>query len=432
MPFNLEELVELCREQQAIYIYGAGKNARRIYHFLAYSDILVKGFIVSEAANNPETLFGLPVMGIDTFQETAKYLILVPASSVSQMFKDVFNDMVARGIKSALFLPYALLESMKEELYAQNNKRLFDNSKYVMEKNLPVEKAHIIFSQQKQTGEVCCWRMKSDMLYENGIKSIGELFEKESALEEFERQYGTYHVFHYLQEGTKADTSCAVYMAQCHVDKQELQGQYPSWVKPIQVGASLVNLDICEIKDNQGENISDRNGNYSECTALYWMWKNAPHTDYIGLCHYRRHFNLAEDDILRLGAADVDVLVTSPTFVHNSIKEFFMTFIPEADFNTMLKVIEDIRPEYLSTAHEFLKARFYAPCNLSIMKREIFDEYAELLFSITLEIDRRYEALELYRKDRFMGYIAECLLGIFLMKNKERLKIAYADMKYYP
>ena len=432
MRFDLDGFVELCREQKAIYIYGAGKNAKKMYVFLHGKGIAVKGFIVSEQKDNPETLYELPVLIADEFDKEADYLILVLAAVRTSAFSDIFNYMVNHGIQQVFYVTYALMEAVKKEMYAQWNMSAFADSVCSIETEVPVERDHIIFSMQGENGQACRWRMKSDMLYENGIKSFGELFDKETALEEFERQYGTYHAFSMLESVKNGDTTGTVYMALCHVDRQELQGAAPSWVKSIQVGASLSDVDICEIKDNQGENISERNGNYSECTALYWMWKNAPRTDYIGLCHYRRHFNLEEDDICKLGAADVDVLVTSPTFVHNSTKEFFMTFIPEADFKVMLKVIEDIRPEYLSTAHEFLQSRFYAPCNLSLMKREIFDEYAEFLFSVTLEIDRYYEKLSFYRKDRFMGYIAECLLGMFLMKNKERLKIAYTDMKYYP
>ena len=45
------------------------------------------------------------------------------------------------------------------------------------------------------------------------------------------------------------------------------------------------------IKDNVGDNISDRNPYYCEMTGVYWVWKNDKSSDYLGSCHYRRVFD---------------------------------------------------------------------------------------------------------------------------------------------
>ena len=57
---------------------------------------------------------------------------------------------------------------------------------------------------------------------------------------------------------------------------------------PVQVG---FNEPLGFARDNTGENISEKNKNYCELTALYWGWKNLK-ADYIGLDHYRRHFSI--------------------------------------------------------------------------------------------------------------------------------------------
>ena len=56
--------------------------------------------------------------------------------------------------------------------------------------------------------------------------------------------------------------------------------------KPIQVGKKE---SFTEIRDNTGDNISEKNPNYCELTAAYWIWKNDK-SDITGLTHYRRYF----------------------------------------------------------------------------------------------------------------------------------------------
>ena len=64
---------------------------------------------------------------------------------------------------------------------------------------------------------------------------------------------------------------------------------------PIQVGRAIApyKLDYC-IGDDTGDNISHKNKNWCELTAMYWQWKNVD-ADYYGLFHYRRYLSFRHE-----------------------------------------------------------------------------------------------------------------------------------------
>lgn len=444
MLSNLEELIRLCKSKSQIYIYGAGINAKRITSFLRENGIILNGYIVSDMDNNPESLFGLPIVSVLDFQNnqnnTWDDLILVSIGRNSNAYLPAFEIIVKCQLKNVFFLPNDFLEFIR---IAENNKKreerlkridtILTKSIYYIDRNAAVEKDHFVLALSDQDSREYHWRVRDRAEETEAYLDVLNWFPQKTALEEFQEQYGQYYVLNSLKrENTFPQISCSIYMAHTHKDEETTQICLSPWVIPIQVGADLTDQKIGQVQDNQGDNISDRNGIYSECTALYWMWKHAPRTDYIGLCHYRRHFDMKEEDLKRLAENDMDVLVTSPTFVHEGIMNFFPTLTPSTDLKMLVKAIDEVQPEYSATVRTFLKSRFFPPCNLSLMKYDLFQEYARFVFSVTFKIEEFYDNMGFYRRDRYMGYLVECLLGIFLMHNEERLKIAYTDMIFYP
>ena len=89
---------------------------------------------------------------------------------------------------------------------------------------------------------------------------------------------------------------------------------------PIHVGKSLSENDFGYLGDNRGNNISDKNRNFCELTALYWAWKNDYFKtyNYCGLAHYRRYlsgdltfnqFNILSSDQIKDLMSDHDILL---------------------------------------------------------------------------------------------------------------------------
>ena len=76
----------------------------------------------------------------------------------------------------------------------------------------------------------------------------------------------------------------------------------------IQAGAALTPVRVGDFQDNTGDNISEKNRQYCELTALYWIWKNQT-ADYYGLEHYRRAFTLNDSEILDILSQGVDAII---------------------------------------------------------------------------------------------------------------------------
>lgn len=74
-----------------------------------------------------------------------------------------------------------------------------------------------------------------------------------------------------------------------HKNAQTLQSKF---VVPIQVGTGE-SLSCESVRDNQGDEISRKNGSYCELTAQYWAWKNDKVSEYLGIMHYRRVFDFS-------------------------------------------------------------------------------------------------------------------------------------------
>lgn len=67
---TLNKIMNNIQSADTVYIYGAGKRGKRFleYLYLQDSDKKISGFIVSDRANNPEYIHGIPVKSIDSVE----------------------------------------------------------------------------------------------------------------------------------------------------------------------------------------------------------------------------------------------------------------------------------------------------------------------------------------------------------------------------
>ena len=224
--------------------------------------------------------------------------------------------------------------------------------------------------------------------------------------------------------------SACIYVVRSVLDKPlQCNFQLSAFQKEIQVGAALTDERICGLTDDTGENISERNRQFCELTALYWIWKNAGQ-DIVGLEHYRRHFLLQEDWYQKMRVNRIDVILPTPLYVAPSLAQNYRDRHMASDWEYMMDCLRRIHPGDYKEAVTFFETNLYSPCNMFIMKREVLDALCTWLFPILFVCaEHGGERDDLYQ-NRYPGFLAERLITFFFEKNRDRYKMMYADKNF--
>lgn len=196
---------------------------------------------------------------------------------------------------------------------------------------------------------------------------------------------------------------------------------------PIHVGRTISKFKdemAGMIGDDTGDNISDKNPYYSEMTALYWAWKNYHDSEYIGFCHYRRYFGeeITQDNIDNYFSDGTDVILVGPIFRHYNRWNWLKTFVGSEDLAIMQMVVKRLYPDYYDTMSRYANDYVDYPMNLLLCRKELFDKYAEWIFSILFECEKYVKLSSYSRARRLYGYLAEFLMPVYFMHNGYRLK----------
>jgi len=213
--------------------------------------------------------------------------------------------------------------------------------------------------------------------------------------------------------------------------------EMPEWVTPIQVGAALCEERVADILDCEGENISSKNKNYSELTALYWLWKNrlADHTgqeenEYFGLAHYRRILQLTADDILRLVDNDVDVVLPYPMPYEPDMETHHKRYLSDSDWLALLAALAELQPEYAERVPQILKQPYFYNYNIILARKSVLADYCGWLFPILERVEQLSSPRGWERRDRYIGYMAETLETLYFMDHQDRLNIAHTGCRF--
>lgn len=197
---------------------------------------------------------------------------------------------------------------------------------------------------------------------------------------------------------------------------------------PIQVGAAGKE-SLGWQRDDEGDNISNKNPNYCELTALYWAWKNLD-ADYIGLCHYRRYFSygnfktvlfpqksiLRRDDYVNiLGNNDVLVPRKFKLKENTTVYMQYNYYHHVQDLEKVRVIIRQKVPQYLDAFDFVMNESELRVYNMFVMSKSLFMEYCEWLFMILFTLEKRIDisCYDSYQK-RVFGFLSERLFNVWI------------------
>lgn len=208
---------------------------------------------------------------------------------------------------------------------------------------------------------------------------------------------------------------------------------------PLHVGAENKfdkdgnSLDLGYVKDNTGDNISNKNASYCELTGLYWLWKNLD-ADYLGLVHYRRHFKgkgvgknfkrIITDKQLAKIFDKYDVILPKKRhyYIETNRSQYLHAHHKEGLDETE-NVIREFYPEYIKSFEKVMNKRGGHRFNMFIMKKNLFNDYCDWLFGILFKVENRIDISDWNKSEqRVFGYLSERLLDVWIEKNNIKYK----------
>jgi len=205
---------------------------------------------------------------------------------------------------------------------------------------------------------------------------------------------------------------------------------------PVQVGAAG-KYSLGYQRDDEGENISEKNPYYCELTGLYWAWKNLQ-ADYLGLVHYRRYFSkgltgdkkqriLNQEDIEKK-LQNTDIVLPKPRhyWIETNYTQYVHAHHAE-DIDLTRKIIQEKYPEYIPAFDQCMNKRSGHRFNMFVMKKDILNEYCSWLFDILFELEKQLNISAYNKNDqRVFGFVGERLMDVWL----ETKQLKYIDCSY--
>lgn len=183
------------------------------------------------------------------------------------------------------------------------------------------------------------------------------------------------------------------------------------------------NIKNVFIYDDTHENISYKNSNYCELTALYWMWKN-DHSSIVGLEHYRRFFckkfSLLKPKILDVNKIQKimktkDLILPKKAYLNDTVYGQYKLKHFSTDLDLCKSIIKEKYPQFLKSFDNVMNRKWFYCYNMVVIKKELLDNYCEWLFDVLQELEKivNINDRDEYQK-RIFGFLSERLFNVWI------------------
>ncbi len=178
--------------------------------------------------------------------------------------------------------------------------------------------------------------------------------------------------------------------------------------------------------DDTKDNISSKNPNYCELTALYWIYKN-DNSDIISFEHYRRMFvthlspfsyHFLSDKKIEKYLNKYDIILPTYEKYAMSVKDYFVKYHEQKDLDNLRNIVKEFYPSYLKEFDEVMDDTRITHFNMVIAKKSFIDSYSAWLFDILFKLEKITDmtGYDTYQQ-RLYGFLSERLLNVYVRHN---------------
>lgn len=443
MIYDMNSFIDVAMKAEVVIFYGAGPIARmfRRYFKNYYPELRLSYFAVTSMDKNPEDIDGVSVTAIDKlllFRDNALILLAVAEKHEHEIYSHIielgFKNIACLDKRSAGYIHCSAL-FFDLAPFIKKNAPQFTVLPNVIEKDewFDLVDTREWEREEKLAGIKRCkiWAGTYINCSEFAVQYLKTLQFSELYREQFGCSIDVSNEPIDTNINTNDNNLLRVYNVFCAFDVKDRQFlKKADWLIPIQAGAALTEERFETENDANGDSISDRNGLYSEMSAMYWIWKNAPKSSYKGLYHFRRHLLLSYQQFCTLAENEYDVILPVPRMVFPSIREFFgsKTKANPNDIELIQNVIKELHPNMYDWARKHMSNTLYYPCNILIARENVFNDCCGFVFSILFTVENINKTNGANERGRYIGYLAEILTSIFFSYHSDDLKIAVTDI----